>query len=94
MLFFFFSGSSYSIAFTLFKHYVTLGISTTWMSVFSYAPCTLLYRIQKTIEKFMNTYVILVYNLMYYLFLKFFIGVQLIYNVVLVSVIQQSDSVI
>ena len=42
----------------------------------------------------MNTYVILVYNLMYYLFLKFFIGVQLIYNVVLVSVIQQSDSVI
>ena len=27
---------------------------------------------QKTIEKFMNTYVILVYNLMYYLFLKFF----------------------
>ena len=78
----------------MFKHYVTLGISTTWMSVFSYAPCTLLYRIQKTIEKFMNTYVILVYNLMYYLFLKFFIGVQLIYNVVLVSVIQQSDSVI
>ena len=42
----------------------------------------------------MNTYVILVNNLMYYLFLQFFIGVQLIYNVVLVSVIQQSDSVI
>lgn len=72
-IFFFFPESSCSIDFTLFKHCVTLGISTTWISVCTHAPCTLLYRIQKAIENFMNSYVILVYSLMYYLFL--FIGV-------------------